>query len=153
MNQFFFCATRKCRFPATCLWDYVCEKRKEDEDEAYRLNPVPWSPGYIPARTACADSALSDTALSAVFRGKDMRLPRGYGYGLGDRAMDGLGRWTGYENRQNLRSGACRVSSIYWGLLCGTRCSVWNVNIRVGANLLMKTWNVLFPRGHQGFCI
>ena len=47
MNQFFFRATRKCRFPATCLWDYVCEKRKEDEDEAYRLSPVPWSPGIF----------------------------------------------------------------------------------------------------------
>lgn len=88
MNQFFFRATRKCRLLATCLWDYVCEKRKEDEDEAYRLNPVPWSPGYIRARTACADSALSDTALSAVFRGKDMRLPRGYGYGLDERVVE-----------------------------------------------------------------
>lgn len=88
MNQFFFRAARKCHFLATRLWDHVCEKRNEDEDEAYRLNPVPWSPGYIRARTACAGSALSDNALGAVFRSKDMRLPHGYGYGLDERVVE-----------------------------------------------------------------
>lgn len=95
MNSYFFKAISKAHFAMTRLWDYARENQLVDEYhwhvkeyQRYLQNPLPWSAGYLTAKRNCILTALADRDLQAAFQNPQQELPRGYGYGIDERAVE-----------------------------------------------------------------